>query len=215
MPSKITILLADNNEISLAGTHTLLKTSEEIDILGEARNKEELLYLINLFNPQCVVMELFQPLEEFIRKIRSKCSAPILILTSHSQDNYLHEMIQAGVEGILSKEDSAQKLLISLHEVVRGNLVISPDQLARATQWQKNVGMILEALTNKEKAILSLIARAVENSAIANTLNISEKTVSYHLTHIFMKLGVKSRLEAAIWAKDHLSDDLESFLMQD
>lgn len=209
MPSKITILLADNNEISLAGTHALLKTSGEIDILGEARNKEELLHLIDLFNPQCVVMELFQPLEEFIKKIRSKCSAPILILTSHSQDNYLHEMIQAGVEGILSKGDSAQKLLISLHEVIHGNLAISPDQLTRATQWHQNTGIILEELTNKEIEILSLIARAVENSAIANKLNISEKTVAYHLTHIFIKLGVKSRLEAAIWAKDNLPDNLE------
>lgn len=209
MPSKTTILLADTNEISLAGTHALLKTSGEIEILGEARNMEELLNLIDLFNPQCVVMELFQPLEEFIRRIRSKCSAPILILTSYSQDKYLYEMIQAGVEGIISKEESAQKLLISLSEVIRGNLAISPEQLARATQWQKNVGMILEALTNKEKAILSLIARAVENSAIANTLNISEKTVSYHLTHIFIKLKVKARLEAAIWAKDNLPDNLE------
>jgi DNA-binding NarL/FixJ family response regulator len=209
MPSKITILLADNNEISLAGTHALLKTSGEVEILGEARNKEELLNLVDLFDPQCVVMELFQPLEEFIKKIRSKCSAPILILTSFSQDKYLHEMIQAGIEGLISKEESAQKLLISLHEVVRGNLAISPDQLARATQWQKNVGVILEELTNKEKAILSLIARATENSAIANTLNISEKTVSYHLTHIFIKLGVRSRLKAAIWAKDNLPDNLE------
>jgi two-component system nitrate/nitrite response regulator NarL len=118
-------------------------------------------------------------------------------------------MIQAGVEGILSKEDSAQKLLTSLREVAHGNLAISPDQLARATQWHKKIGVVLEELTNKEKAILSLIARAVENSAIANTLNISEKTVAYHLTHIFIKLGVKSRLEAAIWAKDNLPDNLE------
>jgi DNA-binding NarL/FixJ family response regulator len=209
MPSKITILLADNNDISLAGTHALLKTSGEIEILGEARNKEELLNLIGLFNPQCVVMELFLPLEEFIKKIRSRCSSPILILTSYSQDKYLYEMIQAGVEGILSKEDSAQKLLTSLREVAHGNLAISPDQLARATQWHKKIGVVLEELTNKEKAILSLIARAVENSAIANTLNISEKTVAYHLTHIFIKLGVKSRLEAAIWAKDNLPDNLE------
>lgn len=209
MPPKITILLADNNEISLAGTHALLEASTEIEILGEARNKDELLKFFDLFKPQCVVMELFQPLEEFVKSIRKKCSTPILMLTSYSQDKYLHEMIQAGVEGILSKEESAQKLLISLHEVIRGNLAISPEQLARATRWQKNVGVILKELTPKEIEILSLISRAAENVAIANALNISEKTVSYHLTHIFIKLGVKSRLEAAIWAKDNLPDNLE------
>ncbi|HNB36708.1 MAG TPA: response regulator transcription factor [Anaerolineales bacterium] len=182
-------------------------------MLEECRNRDELFAMVNEHCPDCIIMDIKMPgetPETLLGWLKENHSAiSVLILTSHDLDEYLHKMAQAGAAGFICKSDAIHALPQALRDLADGRLAFTLQQQIRANEWYKKVGVVLKELSPREKEILTLLSKAAENAAIAHALQISEKTVAFHLTHIFEKLGVKSRLEAAIWAKDHLSDNLE------
>jgi NarL family two-component system response regulator LiaR len=210
---KFTILLADDHLLARTGIRNLLAVAKDLEIIGEAEDGFQVQELVSKLRPNVVLLDLQMPgprpaeLEKWVRE--NYPETVTLVLTSHDRDHYLASMLDAGAAGYMDKSVTAERLINAIRRAVKGELLFDQAQLQRVLDWKENVENKVKQLTEQEKKILFLLSKGFDNHAIASTLNISEKTVSYHLTNIFSKIGAKSRLEAAIWAKENLSDDPE------
>ena len=162
--------------------------------------------------PDILLLDLVMPgprpseIEAWVREYYPETIT--LVLTGHDRDAYLAEMIDAGVAGYLLKGEKAERLVQAIRCAARGEVLITGGQLARARRWREEVGERWESLTGRERQVLRLLAEGPGNAAIAERLCVTTKTVERHVTRILRKLGVTSRLAAAVWVRDHLSDDL-------
>jgi DNA-binding NarL/FixJ family response regulator len=213
-PKKIiTILLADDHPLARQGIRSLLAEANNLKIIGEVEDGFQVKELVASFKPDVLLMDLKMPgprpaeLEKWVRE--NYPETVTLVLTSHDRDHYLASMLEAGASGYMDKSITAERLINAIRRAVNGDLLFDQKQLQRVLDWKENIEDKVKELTEQEKKALFLLCKGFDNNKIAATLNISEKTVSYHLTNIFIKIDVKSRLEAAIWAKDNLLDSLE------
>lgn len=118
-------------------------------------------------------------------------------------------MIDAGISGCLSKQASGEQLVGAIRRIVQGEILFNQIQFGRAKRWKEEVGEILDQLTTRERQILDLLAKGMDNNQVGEALTIKAKTVAYHVTNLMAKIRVSSRQEAAIWALKNLSDNLE------
>lgn len=212
-PKIITILLADDHLLARQGIRSLLAEASDMQIIGEAEDGFQVKDLVSKLKPNVLLMDLKMPgprpaeLEKWVRE--NYPETVTLVLTSHDRDHYLASMLDAGASGYMDKSVTAKRLINAIRRAVNGDLLFDQDQLQRVLDWKENIEYKVKELTEQEKKTLFYLCKGFDNNKIASTLNISEKTVSYHLTNIFIKIGAKSRLEAAIWAKDNLPDNLE------
>lgn len=211
---KISILIADDHSIARAGIRAMLElAADDIEIVGEAQNGDEAINLIKKLKPQILLLDLIMPglrpaeVEKWVRTNHPETST--LVLTAHDRDIYLANMIDVGTAGYLSKEISAQRLIGAIRRAAKGEILFDSAQRNRAHQWRKDIGEKLKRLTNREKEILELLAKGMDNRSIAINLGVSLKTISFHVTNLLSKLQLKSRQEAAAWAVKHLYDNLE------
>ena len=209
----ITILLADDHPTTRAGIRATLAQTPDLIIVGEAQNGIEVQQMVAELRPRILLLDLRMPnlapakLEKWVRENYSDTIT--LILTQHDRDTYLAKMMDAGVAGYLSKEISAEQLIGGIRRAARGEILFDAAQLTRANQWREEVGEKIKQLTPREKEVLEMLAKGLDNEAIAKSLDITLKTTAYHNTNIFTKLQVRSRQEAVIWALKNLSDNLE------
>ena len=117
-------------------------------------------------------------------------------------------MVEAGAAGFVVKEEAPETVVEAVRRASRGEVFFSGEQRARARCWREEVGERWESLTEREREVLRWLAEGLDNAAIAETLCVTVRTVECHVTSILSKLGVASRLEAAVWVHDHLPDDL-------
>ena len=212
--TKITILLADNNSTTRAGICSLLAQADNIEIIAEAKDGFEIPALLKRIQPNILLLDLImhgpQP-SEIIKWVceLSPNTITLGLISSDDFDAKLALMLQIGITGLLRKDIPAKELEYSIRRVARGEILFNRAQLLRAKQWQNDIGEKIDSLTTTEINTLKLLAKGLENKSIASTLGVSPKTTAYHATHIFKKLSVKNRQEAAIWASKHLSDNLE------
>ena len=210
---KISVLLADDQEITRSGIRSLLSSANDIVIVGEAQNGFEVCELVNTLNPDILLLDLIMPgprpaeIEKWVRENHPKTST--LVLTAHDRDRYLAAMFEAGVHGYLSKDTKAEQLIDAIRRAARNEYLFESTQISRIKIWEENVGKKLEQLTTRETKVLNLLSEGADNKKIALDLNISIKTVAFHITHILTKLELKSRQEAALWARKNLLDNLE------
>ena len=208
-PDKITLLLADDDPIARAGIRSLLSQA----VIGEAQDGFEAQRLVAELRPRILLLDLKMPgprpaeLEKWVRE--NYPYTDTLVLTSHDRNAYLTSMMDSGAAGYLSKGESADQLISAIRRAAQGEIIFDDSQISRADDWRKEVGEKLNRLTPKEKRVLELLAQGLDSKSIADSLDISVKTVSYHITNLLSKLNVSSRQEATIWALKHLSDDLE------
>lgn len=214
---KITVLLADDHPAFRKGIRAMLEETNDIEVVGEAQDGFEVQKLVAQLQPRILLLDLKMPgmeprpaaLEEWVRE--NYPYTDTLILTAHDRDNYLSEMIDAGVVGYLSKTQTSERLINAIRRAVKGELLFDSSQILRAKQWRIEIKEKINQLTPKEKETLKMVAKGLDNKGIACSMDVSVKTVSYHMTNIMLKLEVKSRQEAAIWALKYLSDDLDVF----
>ena len=216
LSNKISILIADDHPLTRTGIHTSISRYVDMEIVGEASNGMDAQYMVSVLRPRLILLDLNMP--ELPPAIFTKwvCDfhpeTAVLVLTFHVNNvSYLAGMLEAGASGYLSKTISAEDLANSIRRVANGELVFDNQQMIAAYQWQKEVHEKINRLTPQEMEVIRLLMSAKNNQTIADTLNISLKTVTYHLTSLFSKLQVKSRLEATLWAMDNLLDNLDLF----
>lgn len=199
----ISIILADDHQMARQGIRSILEKAPDFEIVGEAKDGDEVRRLVAALRPQILLLDLKMPnlspaeLEKWVRVNYPETNT--LVLTGHDRDVYLANMMDAGVSGYLDKKLRAGQLISAIRRAARGEIFFDEEQIERARRWREEVGNKWASLSEREKEILQKLTEGAENLAIAEMLCITTNTVEKHLTNIYKKLGVKSRLEAAIW----------------
>ena len=212
-PNIITILIADDHPIARAGIRAVLENAPDMQIVGEAEDGDSAREMIAELHPKVLLLDLKMPglsstkLEKWVRIQFPDITT--LILTAHDRDAYLSQMIEAGVSAYMDKNMQGEQLIVAIRRAVSGEILFSSEQIKRARRWRQQEGSKWQNLTQREREILKCLANGLDNAGIASSLNISQKTVAFHITNILEKLRVVSRQEATAWFNKNIPDDLE------
>ena len=198
---KITVLLAEDHAIVRQGLCALLKADGGFDLVGEARTGREAVELARALKPEVILMDIAMPvlngLEATKQVLTANPAARILILSAHSDDEYIERMIAAGVAGFLEKQTSADVLAKAIREVAKGHQYFTASIArrlgARAGKPRDRDGLLKangKRLTARECEVLQMVAEGSANKQIAAELGISIKTVEKHRQHLMDKLDI-------------------------
>jgi len=223
--SKIKILLADDHAILRAGLVRLLGEEEDIEVIGEAENGREAVQKVQELHPDIVLMDIGMPVMngmEATKQIKKRDGdVKILVLTMHDNEEYLFQVLQAGASGYVLKKAADSDLVNAIHVVNRGDCFLYPsaakmvveDYLEKLKHGQEPSSSF-DALTDREREILTLVAEGYTNREIAETLFISVKTVETHKANIMEKLNLHKRAELVRYAirKGMLQVDFDEVL---
>lgn len=209
MMDTIRILLADDHALLRQGTAELLQHEPDFEIVGQAGDGLEAVRMAHESRPDIVIMDVRMPVLSGIdatRELqREMPKVRVLVLTAYDDDQYVFSLLQAGASGYLLKTAPASELIRSIRQVQAGESPLSP-AIARKVVARLNAGASPtaeeaagpDALTPRELEILQFLAQGMNNRDIAEALYISDRTVQTHLTNIFAKMQVSSRLEAVL-----------------
>ena len=197
---RISVLLADDHTVVRQGLRALLSAEQDITIVGEAANGDQAVRLAEETHPEVVIMDIAMPslsgIDATRRILGKNPDTKVLVLTSYSNDDYVKQMIEAGVAGYLSKQTASQDLVKAIRETQRGNAFCSPS-IARRLRDQsrgqggpRRLGARSNELTTRETQVLRLIAEGYANKQMAAALSISVKTIEKHRQHVMRKLGI-------------------------
>lgn len=206
--SKIRLMIVDDHEVVRLGMRAAFELEPDITVIGEASNGAEALAKVSVLDPQVILMDVRMEKMggiEACREIKSCYPAvSILMVTSYTDDDAVISSILAGASGYLLKNVSRAELLRALRLVASGQSLIDPNvakqTMTRLTTLAQAPG---DELTEREREVLSYVARGYTNKQIAETLYMSEKTARNHVSHILEKLGLSRRSEAAAFAVEH------------
>jgi DNA-binding NarL/FixJ family response regulator len=198
---KIKVLLADDHTVVRQGLKALLGAEPDIEIVGEAENGRQSIQLARELQPDVIVMDIAMPALNGLEATRQITHAlpktKVIILSSYSDDEYVHQLTEAGAAGYLVKQTAANELLKAIREAQRGNAYFSPaiakrlrDQCRDALSTGRSVKRRSDYLTTREAEVLQLIAEGHANKQIAAELCISIKTVEKHRQQVMNKLGI-------------------------
>lgn len=207
MPRKapIRVVVADDHPLIREGITASLGRAGDIKVVGEARNGEEAVMMVTSLRPDVVLMDLDMPVMDGVTAIHLLTEKfpglKILVLSAHEDNKHVYTAMQAGAVGYVIKRTDHASLLNVIRSAHQGDILISP-YIARLTlrNLQPTASNPEVHLTNREKGVLNLIIEGHENDAIAEALCMSRDTLKTHLKHIFGKLSVCNRTQAAVRA---------------
>ncbi len=196
---KIRIVIADDHAVVREGLRRFLALDPDFEVVGEARDGQEVMDLVRQVQPDVVLMDLLMPRcsgLEAIRALRSQYpETEVLAVTSVLEPHTVAQVLQAGAIGYLLKDTQGDELCRSIRAASEGRVQLS--SAIRASRLTPTAG---ETLTERESEVLVLLASGESNREIATKLLIGETTVKTHVTSILAKLGVYSRTQAALEA---------------
>lgn len=199
----ITVLIADDHEVTRQGIRHFLEQVPDMCVVGEAQDGDEIKMLVAEFMPHILLLDLVMPNHspvEFEKWVRTYYPETItLVLTSHDRDAYLAGMLEAGAVGYLDKKLRAGQLVAAIRRAARGEFLFDKTQLERARRWREGVGQKWDSSSCREREVLQLLTEGIDNKTIAATLAIKINTVEKHLENMYRKLEVSSRAEVVHW----------------
>jgi two-component system, NarL family, response regulator LiaR len=199
----IRVLIADDHGVVRQGLTMYLKLDEELEVVGEASNGEEALYMARDLQPDVVLMDVLMPVMDGIEateKIKAELpEVEVVALTSVLDDGAVTGAVRAGAMGYLLKNTKPRELCRAIKGAAAGQVQLDPEAAARLMR-EMRAPEKPEALTARETEVLGLLARGQANKQIARELFVEEKTVKAHVSSILRKLGVSSRTQAALYA---------------
>ncbi|MDH4471506.1 MAG: response regulator transcription factor [Fluviicola sp.] len=205
----IKIVIADDHQLIIDGIKSLLANENTVQIVGEAKNGEELLRTGLLINPDLILMDLGMPIMDGIeasRKIKKDFPAiKILVLTTYADQKNIKEMLKIGVDGYLLKDAGKDQFIEAIHTIMNEKPYFDPRVTAvvmKSLQPQKNNANTLTPLTLREKEIVRLIAEGKSTHEIAATIHLSLLTVETHRKNIYTKLGMNKIASLVRYAID-------------
>lgn len=211
---KTRILIADDHTIFRDGLRRLLESEPEFQVAGEAADGAEALQLVQQLKPDILLLDLAMPRMpglETLRELSSQGSnVKVILLTAAIEKRQIVEALQTGARGVIMKDAATQLLLKGIRTVMGGQFWVGREAVAdmvgylrdKAAQQPPSPAKAY-GLTKRELEILSTIVSGLSNKEIAQKFSLSEDTVKHHLTNIFDKVGVSSRLELALFAINH------------
>lgn len=205
---KLRVLIADDHKLFRQGLISLLNTQDDfVEIVGEAETGREAVEMSVALQPEIILLDIFMPEGnglEAARLIREKApNVKIVILTSSEDDEHLAEAVQIGVSGYLLKNLDREELFELLGGIEAGEAAITRTmaaKLLKRTVRERTETGEGEKLTDREIDVLRLVARGASNSEVADKLGVTINTVKTHLKHIFDKLQIDNRTQAATYA---------------
>jgi len=205
---RTTILVADDHPLLRHSIRSVLEKQTDFEVVAEAGDGEEAVKLADEFEPDVVIMDIGMPkLDGLEATRRIKAAHPkiaVLVLTIHSDDQYILGILQAGAAGYLTKSVFGEEVVQAVRGVVAGEMVLSPligHRLLKNAARYPTKAVLLETgekLSARELEIIKLVAQGMTNKDIAAQLGLSLRTVKGYLADIFLKLRVGSRTEAVI-----------------
>ncbi len=205
------VLIADDDDLMRAGLTELLSADPEIEIVAEAATGREAVERARRFAPDVALMDVRMPDLDGIAATRELAStAPrtrVLILTTFEQDDYIFDGLRAGASGFLLKRTRPEELIAAVHTIAAGDSLLSPsvtrrviDRMAQQPTPDLADQAKLGELTPREREVLELIARGLSNREIATALVVEESTTRTHVKRILMKLELRDRVQAVMFA---------------
>jgi DNA-binding NarL/FixJ family response regulator len=203
--SPTSVLLVDDHPVVRAGIRQLLEKAPDIDVVGEASNGDEALRLVKDLSPEVLLLDMEMPGlngNEVAQKLQASGSpVRILALSAHDDKQYIQELLANGASGYLVKEEVPEAIVEAVRGVARGEQGwVSRRVAAQMSSWMREENEERMGLTGREVQVLRAVVAGKTNQEIGLELGISEKTVEKHLEGVFTKLGVASRVEAAVHA---------------
>jgi DNA-binding NarL/FixJ family response regulator len=207
----VRVLIVDDDDLMRAGLKAVLSSDETIDVVGEAANGRTAVQRVRELRPDVVLMDVRMPDLDGIAATREVVAASpeakVVILTTFEQDDYIFGALNAGASGFLLKRTSPEELLAAIHGVAAGDSLLSPsvtrrviDRMAQHPAAEAPFDERLDELTPREREVLEQVARGLSNGEIAAALVIEESTVKTHIKRILMKLRLRDRVQAVIFA---------------
>jgi two-component system, NarL family, response regulator len=199
MSEKIRVLIADDHQVVRVGLRAIIDAEADMEVVGEAADGPSTIAAFNAHKPDLTLLDLRMPGmtgPHVITEIRRHSpEAHILVVTTYDADEGVFRAIQAGARGYILKDTFTEGMLEAIRNVHAGRRLIDPQLAARLMDRVTE-----RALTAREVAVLELVARGMTNREIAAVLSMGEETVKAHLKHIFAKMEVTDRTEAALVA---------------
>jgi DNA-binding NarL/FixJ family response regulator len=210
-PSKVRVLLVDDDDLMRAGLRAVISSDEGIEVVGEAADGRKALAEARTRRPDVVLMDVRMPDLDGISATRELLAAApevkVAILTTFEQDDYIFGALSAGASGFLLKRTKPEELIAAIHTLAGGDSLLSPSVTRRVIERMAGQPVPdptsakrLALLTPREREVLELIARGLSNGEIAAEFVIEESTVKTHVKRILMKLRLRDRVQAVIFA---------------
>lgn len=205
---KIEIIIADDHMMIREGLEQLLELDGTMKVIAEANDGEECLNLLNKkIHPDILLLDINMPKKNGIEVLeyikQNKIPVKVLILTVHNEVEYLLKAVDIGIDGYLLKDSSYDELKEAIDVIISGNTYIQPSLLPALNESMEDYALDkerIECLTKRELDVLRLISEGCSNKKISDELTISERTVKNHISHIFRKIDVEDRTQAAVFA---------------
>ncbi len=208
----IRVLLADDQALVRTGFRLILQQVPDMSVVGEAADGAQAAAMALELRPDVVLMDVRMPQVDGVeatRLIRADGGpARVLILTTFDLDEYVYAALRAGASGFLVKDTLAADLLSAIRAVAAGDAVVAPSATRRLLERYVPAGSTPSAfaaldpdvLTDREREVLTLIARGLSNAEIAGRLFLSEGTVKTHVSRVLTKLNLRDRVQAVVYA---------------
>lgn len=208
----IKVMIADDQMMVRQGFTVLLNAQPDIEVVGQAVDGADAVAKVAALGPDVVLMDIRMPGMGGIEATSVLTGAPgstvkVLVLTTFDLDEYVYEALRAGASGFLLKDASADQLAEAVRVVAAGDALLSPNITKRLITEFSRMGAPrapsrarIDELTERETEVLSLIAQGLSNAEIAAHLVVAEQTVKTHVGRILVKLGLRDRTQAAVFA---------------
>jgi DNA-binding NarL/FixJ family response regulator len=207
----IRVLIADDQALVRGGFHSILAGQDDIEVVGETADGNETVEAVERLQPDVVLMDIRMPgidgLEATRRIVARGIAARVLVLTTFDVDDYVYEAMKAGASGFLLKTAPSRQLADAVRTVAAGDALLAPsitrrlvEQFVRRPPPGTTVPLGLAELTERERHVLRMLARALSNAEIAAELVLSEATVKSHVNRILTKLNLRDRAQAIVLA---------------
>jgi DNA-binding NarL/FixJ family response regulator len=211
MTEPVRVLLVDDDDLMRAGLKAVLSSDDRILVVGEAADGRAAVESTRALAPDVVLMDVRMPGLDGIAGTREVLavspSIRVVILTTFEDDEYIFGALNAGASGFLLKRTRPEELIAAIHTIAAGDSLLSPSVTSRVVARMAaqpppdaSAGQRLEQLTPREREVLALVARGLANTEIAAELVIEESTVKTHVRRILLKLRLRDRVQAVIFA---------------
>ncbi|MFE9928208.1 response regulator [Streptomyces sp. NPDC005533] len=212
MSTPIKVMIADDQMMVRQGFTVLLNAQPDIEVVGQAVDGADAVAKVAELDPDVVLMDIRMPGMGGIEATSVITGVPdatvkVLVLTTFDLDEYVYEALRAGASGFLLKDASADQLAEAVRVVAAGEALLSPNITKRLITEFSRLGAPrapsrarIDELTERETEVLSLVAQGLSNAEIASHLMVAEQTVKTHVGRILVKLGLRDRTQAAVFA---------------
>ncbi|SER89941.1 DNA-binding response regulator, NarL/FixJ family, contains REC and HTH domains [Propionibacterium cyclohexanicum] len=219
MTDPVRLLLADDQEMVRVGFRMVLDSQSDMTVVAEAGDGQAAVDAVlsapTPFAPQVVLMDIRMPVLDGIaatKQIATHSSARVLVLTTFDLDEYVYAALQAGASGFLLKDAGPAELLAAIRAVASGDAVVAPSATRRLLERfvpalphdadPSDATTRIQALTEREREVLTLVGRGMNNTEIAAALFLGEATVKTHIGHILSKLHLRDRVHMVVFSYD-------------